>query len=386
MPGKRKSRKSSLFPQTTEQVFPPPSPGRLAMGTVNTDPAKRTIATPTSSPKRQQQENPPSRPSIFPMDALATLSPGPVSPSTRDEDISPANGAPVTQTQSQPPSNPPAPPLPWLWRCHACHTIYRLSCTRRCLSCAHVLCDGGSGPGGGGGGVLPPSPKRRRRHSSSGGGPCRSEFDYAGWEAWGRWRRGGEVEETDDDTVTDDNEGFAEEEKKKKLGERERKREMFARGEHDCSVHCDFPSECHNAAYLAAKQRAEQMMAAEREMEVQRQMERERQMRLAPIPEEEEGDADEDKDGTGAGQVNFDDFVYAPPASPDHDVDDGETAGEDGAPELVSDFQDVYELYAADIEDDSASGPAPAAGDDAAEEQDLADLLRLRGAFMRGEL
>ena len=65
---------------------------------------------------------------------------------------------------------PPASPYPWLWRCHSCYTIYRLACTRRCLLCSHTFCTGA--PGG-----------RKSR------GPCKAEFDYSGWAAWGAWRR-----------------------------------------------------------------------------------------------------------------------------------------------------------------------------------------------------
>jgi hypothetical protein len=125
------------------------------------------------------------------------------------EDLPPPSPPPAGLPASRPP--PPEAPYPWVWQCHACGAAYRLSCTRRCLNCGHHVCWS----------VTPsPAPKRRRR-----GGPCKAEFDYQGWAAWGRWRR---------------QEAGANGE------EKARNREArFASNEHDCFLYCDYPSECH---------------------------------------------------------------------------------------------------------------------------------------------
>ena len=72
---------------------------------------------------------------------------------------------------------PPSKPLDWMWSCHRCRARYSLSVTRRCLHDGHYYCSGTSS-----------SPqrniKRRKAHKS-----CTSEFDYVGWQDWGRWSR-----------------------------------------------------------------------------------------------------------------------------------------------------------------------------------------------------
>ncbi|KAG9241991.1 hypothetical protein BJ878DRAFT_391290, partial [Calycina marina] len=34
----------------------------------------------------------------------------------------------------------PSSPYHWVWRCHICHTVYRLGVTRRCLEDGHFFC------------------------------------------------------------------------------------------------------------------------------------------------------------------------------------------------------------------------------------------------------
>lgn len=76
---------------------------------------------------------------------------------------------------------PPNDPLGWLWQCHVCHRVYQLKITRRCLDDGHYFCAGTT------------TVKRRRRSGTSikivKHKACASEFDYAGWKAWGEWRR-----------------------------------------------------------------------------------------------------------------------------------------------------------------------------------------------------
>ncbi|KAK0651072.1 hypothetical protein B0T16DRAFT_300785, partial [Cercophora newfieldiana] len=150
---------------------------------------------------------------------------------------------------------PPAEPYPWLWRCHTCHTTYRIACTRRCLRCSHVFCTG------------PPVSRKSR-------GPCKSEFDYSGWAAWGSYRRSlpslGDIDmDTDTDISTLEQkeairgDTYATWEptarpahwrkipKKEEMEVSYRKEAMYMRREHDCWKHCDFPSECRHAVYAA---------------------------------------------------------------------------------------------------------------------------------------
>lgn len=76
---------------------------------------------------------------------------------------------------------PPPLPLHWLWQCHLCNQTYALGVTRRCLEDGHFFCSG----------VAYTTAKRglgaRKRPKKS--RACASEFDYAGWAAWGAWRR-----------------------------------------------------------------------------------------------------------------------------------------------------------------------------------------------------
>lgn len=75
----------------------------------------------------------------------------------------------------------PSTPMKWVWTCHACARAYPLGATRRCLDDGHAFCAGTT--------VIKSwrtdGPRRRvKKHRA-----CTSEFDYAGWKTWGRWRR-----------------------------------------------------------------------------------------------------------------------------------------------------------------------------------------------------
>lgn len=182
--------------------------------------------------------------------------------------------------QPPPPPSPPAEPCPWLWRCHHCRIIYGLATTRRCLECDHEFCLGEPNN------TSTPFRKRKR------GGPCKSEFDYAGWAARGawrrtvllnaekptkarRWRRNGQEEAEEDlegGMLVSKRRWIAPKEmttqwgdehtarNKRKQGSQaamefdEKKDAMFLRKRHDCSVHCDFPSQCHHAMFAAQSQ------------------------------------------------------------------------------------------------------------------------------------
>jgi hypothetical protein len=84
---------------------------------------------------------------------------------------------------SQTESDAPSPPLSWVWQCHQCHRSYHLGVTRRCLEDGHQFCSGTTTVKAW---RKPVQQRRTRRHKA-----CASEFDYGGWKAWGRWRRGG---------------------------------------------------------------------------------------------------------------------------------------------------------------------------------------------------
>ncbi|KAK3314494.1 hypothetical protein B0H66DRAFT_627028 [Apodospora peruviana] len=169
----------------------------------------------------------------------------------------------------------PPTPTPWLWRCHRCYAVIRLSCTRRCFECGHEFCT-----------VQP------NRNKPSGRGPCHTEFDYPGWEAWGAFRRTAIAYQAaaatpipirpmkaswnrSEDlfatwraapgtaivtTTTKPRWGLraggpgsgwrpvSPQERNQVLRKKER---MYVRREHSCWMHCDSPSECQLAIYTA---------------------------------------------------------------------------------------------------------------------------------------
>ncbi|KAL5920338.1 hypothetical protein ACKVWC_002429, partial [Pyricularia oryzae] len=128
------------------------------------------------------------------------------------------------------PAPPPPAPYPWVWKCHSCHSTYRLGTTRRCLECGHGMCSS-AGENASRSRQSPTKAGRRANKRRRTGGPCRSEFDYAGWAAWGEWRRGRLTAEAKDAAFVD---GF-----------------------YSCADHCDYPSECHHTRYRFAQERFE---------------------------------------------------------------------------------------------------------------------------------
>ncbi|KAK0723321.1 hypothetical protein B0T26DRAFT_603211, partial [Lasiosphaeria miniovina] len=172
---------------------------------------------------------------------------------------------------------PPEEPYPWLWRCHRCLILYRVSCTRRCLECNHEFCRmSGSSLG-----------VKTKKHRRSSAGPCRSEFDYTAWAAWGAFRRttaiaaatatsditakapskassyvpadssstaaydGGSLDGGSDTTIAMAWEPVAGSEAARVERAKEK---MYVRDEHNCWTHCDFPAECRHAVYRACIQ------------------------------------------------------------------------------------------------------------------------------------
>ena len=69
----------------------------------------------------------------------------------------------------------PSIPMPWVWSCHRCNTRYLLGATRRCLLDGHYFC---------GGITVEKFSGKLKQHKA-----CISEFDYGGWEDFGRWKR-----------------------------------------------------------------------------------------------------------------------------------------------------------------------------------------------------
>ncbi|KAK1761551.1 hypothetical protein QBC47DRAFT_336060 [Echria macrotheca] len=169
---------------------------------------------------------------------------------------------------ASPPSTPPpgtlklpAPPAPypWIWRCHACRNIYRLSCTRRCLECNHTFCVISSSSST----SIPPeeessSTSSSRRKRKERGGPCEAEFDYAGWAAWGSYRRRTHEPAGEDAfamwaprTEGEGEGGWMKVDAQEGEMVRRRKERLFVSRGHDCWVHCDYPSECRHSMYAA---------------------------------------------------------------------------------------------------------------------------------------
>lgn len=166
-----------------------------------------------------------------------------------------------TLLSSSMPPPPPPDPCPWLWRCHSCYTIYRLAVTRRCLNCDHTFCLGDAA----GAAATEPQGKKRKR-----GGPCKAEFDYAGWKARGAWRRtvllngdgsssgatGAAVSTAKTSEVSwgDEHEAAARDAPGEGSPFEAKRERLFLRKRHNCFVHCDFPSECHHALFRAQQE------------------------------------------------------------------------------------------------------------------------------------
>ncbi|KAK5168907.1 uncharacterized protein LTR77_006216 [Saxophila tyrrhenica] len=125
---------------------------------------------------------------------------------------------------------PPPQPLHWLWQCHLCNRVYRLGTTRRCLDDGHHFCAGTT--------TVKRSRKSGRkvvRHKA-----CASEFDYAGWKAWGVWRRGCRVQRA----AAEELERFLEVDGMGDVAGQQPCDGTATGEEKDCWGECDYPSEC----------------------------------------------------------------------------------------------------------------------------------------------
>lgn len=156
--------------------------------------------------------------------------PGPLSPLSKRKLLNSLPPSPIAVAPKCPP--PPTEPYPFLWQCCSCYTVYRFATTRRCLLCSHNYCtrvvaSESTDPSSSSSSTSAGGSKKRRRKNKY----CRSEFDYEGWEKWGTWRRGHAlgIESTRSEDADSE------------LRERESK---FIRKTQDCSVHCDYPSQC----------------------------------------------------------------------------------------------------------------------------------------------
>ncbi|KAH8760510.1 hypothetical protein F5883DRAFT_425900, partial [Diaporthe sp. PMI_573] len=157
--------------------------------------------------------------------------------------------------KSPTPPSPPPSPCPWLWRCHSCYTIYRLAVTRRCLDCDHTFCLGDAT------GANPPQKSKKRKR----GGHCKAEFDYTGWKTLGAWRRtvllnGDKINYNSNSNLTTSNlsnetnwgdEYKANDSHAAAEPFEDQRERLFLRKQHNCFLHCDFPSECHHSLFRA---------------------------------------------------------------------------------------------------------------------------------------
>lgn len=186
----------------------------------------------------------------------------------------------------------------WRWQCHKCRTWYVLSCTRRCLHCSHIFCQKTHHSSTDAQLSSPHSHRQTRtRQRSKKLGPCSSEFDFEGWAAWGSWRRMAIIRRNawrreNEHVRGETNPRCQNANKTSRTKEMEkaaymtwkpkeyyrggakstalwlprstetqqetlqRKEEMYLRGEHDCSLHCDYPNECGHTLYAAKEREA----------------------------------------------------------------------------------------------------------------------------------
>ncbi|KAK4223309.1 hypothetical protein QBC38DRAFT_335573, partial [Podospora fimiseda] len=136
----------------------------------------------------------------------------------------------------------PPNPYPWTWRCHKCRSTYRLSATRRCLECGHTFCI-----------KVISSNKSSKRGSSSrrqDTRTCSAEYDYTAWQAWGSFRR---LPSSDTDAYAthfpqNDKNWYPVSRREAQITALE-KEKSFVSGKYDCSLHCDYPSECRHSVY-----------------------------------------------------------------------------------------------------------------------------------------
>ncbi|KAK0736086.1 hypothetical protein B0T21DRAFT_383729 [Apiosordaria backusii] len=179
---------------------------------------------------------------------------------------------------------PPPSPQQWKWRCHNCNTKYRLATTRRCLTCSHYFCTSLTSP------VMKPkpNPKRPKQLRKRGSNrTCASTFDFAGWARHNSWRRLTLLSSSSSSPIKLE-ESFAtfypcplssspslsspfpsaadaEAEMEKvqwnpirKLVPRRKvilaKERLYVNKQHNCFLHCDYPSECRHMIFEAYEQ------------------------------------------------------------------------------------------------------------------------------------
>ncbi|KAG6009458.1 hypothetical protein E4U21_002373 [Claviceps maximensis] len=198
-------------------------------------------------------------------------SPGQTSPSTTRRQTPPGRASPTssppTSPQAKSTTSPPAPPLPWLWTCHCCTRRYNIAITRRCLSCGHDFClwqmrripaTAEAAAAAADDDNDEPATRSHSQHAKEAHDVnlCAVEFDYAGWREWMAWRR--EVSRL---RATPETGPHGTPDGRSAVGDEE----QAPRG-HDCSVDCDYPSQCLRERYLALREMTMQM--EERGMEV----------------------------------------------------------------------------------------------------------------------
>lgn len=127
--------------------------------------------------------------------------------------------------------------------------------TRRCLDCDHTFCLGEPTTTTSST-TAPKGSKKRKR-----GGPCKAEFDYKGWRAWGSWRRTKLLNNNGDNGIDNQKTGWGDEYEAANAGPdsemtrfEEKREHLFLRKRHNCFLHCDFPSECHHALFRAQQE------------------------------------------------------------------------------------------------------------------------------------
>ncbi|KAG5970393.1 hypothetical protein E4U56_007723 [Claviceps arundinis] len=224
---------------------------------------------PPSSPPSQAHLSPPDPPTA---DTQAPFSPPPAHSHPRNLTTS----SPRPQQPQQRPPSPPPPPLPWLWTCHRCYHRYNIAITRRCLSCGHEFCLWQVRY------LVHPNKNHTNRDMETQvqalireGRLCALEFDYLGWRDWMAWRRrlyGWRAREMGQEGGEGAGAG---------AGGRERQG-------HDCTLDCDYPSQCLRERYLALRNLG--LVEDEDEEEEEE--------------EEEEMIAEEDRRQTGRGPWN----------------------------------------------------------------------------------
>ena len=193
------------------------------------------MAIPNISPRKPLKIHPtPFKPSFLsipaspfsPLTPLTAYLPTPPPPSYLDP--KPASHAQI-----------PLSPLQWLWTCHQCHRTYALGVTRRCLEDGHFFCAG-----------LSPTINWRKStnpRKKRAGRACGSEFDYAGWKAWGRWKRSGQkslvlLENPESVAASLSATPLLSSSHLSNAGRDEK--QVKVKSKKDCWKTCDYPSEC----------------------------------------------------------------------------------------------------------------------------------------------